>query len=201
MTTGSTHTRARVWSCVAVALAVTLTPGCSMAVDTPPTPSPPDRPLPARPTGLDIGEIDPCSVLDDQQRLQLGVRAGKAKDTELGVGEPSRGCAWRNNDTGFGYNFQTIRIEADRALTVPGSMVRTINGFGAVQNSPEESSGPGIPPTCQLTIDVNDGQAVRVQVQSSDSESSESRQVRDDTCMRAESFARSVMTTLVNQQR
>lgn len=181
---------------VLLLLSLTVAAGCSQPAADPPS----SGPFPPRPADLDINLIDPCSVVSAEQRKELGVDARDGGMADVGVGAPSKACGWRNFDTGYGYNFQTIPTGADRALTVPGSTLQSVNGFGSVQNFPEEGSGPGIPPTCQLTIDVNDGQAVRIQVESSDTSDTGSPQALADSCSRAQAFARDVMTTLVNQQ-
>lgn len=167
--------------------------------------NPPDRAaavnvFPDRPSNLDITRIQPCSAVSTEARKQLGLEEGKAGRLIVS-GVPSEACGWQNFSTGYGYNVQTARLDAERALTDPGSTVTVINGFGAVQNAPKGLTGQGIPPGCQLTIDVNDGQLVRVQVQPGDPDQSESQQARNESCARVITFATDVMTTLVNQQR
>lgn len=162
-------------------------------------------PFPERPYTLDIARIDPCSALTSAQAQQRGAETGGPKDVDLGLGGRSTACGWNNFDDGYGYNFQTIGVDARQALSAPGTTrVETVNGFGAAMNVVDESTGyagPGIPLTCQLTIDVNQGQAVRVQVQSSNTKSFNNKQAEAETCDRAKSLAGDVLTTLTNQQR
>lgn len=191
-----------VWvGCIALPLVLTVgcaLPGTGGGSDDPARST--SSPFPARPIGLEISKIDPCSLLTTEQQREIGVKPGRAGRVNVGVGEPSNTCGW-TDDEGYRYNFQTIRADASQALTVPGSAVRDVAGFGAAQNRPEMYQGPGIPPTCQLTVDINDGQAVRMQVQSSDTDESRSGQLLDEACRRVDAFATDVMTTLVNQQR
>lgn len=157
-------------------------------------------PFPERPLNIQLTKIDPCSALSAVQRQQLGVERGEGDAREVG-GLPTRTCTWTNYKDRFGYNLQTVPIDAEEALGFSGATVQLVNGFGAAQNTPEDYQGPGIPFLCQLTIDVNDNEGVRVQAQSSDTSSRDSSQSRAETCSRANAFARAVMTTLVNQQR
>lgn len=161
--------------------------------------------FPDRPFSLDVTRIDPCSALTTEQALRRGAESGGPKDVNLGLSSPSKACGWNNFEDGYGYNFQTLDAGAEEALSAPGvNTVETVAGFGAVKNVVDESTGyagPGIPLVCQLIIDVNEGQAVRVQVQSSNTKSFGNEQASTETCNRAEDLARDVMTTLASQQR
>lgn len=157
--------------------------------------------FPPRPAAIDIAKIDPCAVLSDSFRKDLGVDAGTPRTANVGTVDASRGCTWVNTEDGFGYNFQTIPTSAADALKAPGSVVQEVRGFGAVRNSPDEYQGPGIPPACQLTIDVNDRQAVRVQVQSSETDNSRAEELLGEACKRSTAFAADAMSTILSQQR
>ncbi|MBW0106347.1 DUF3558 domain-containing protein [Pseudonocardia sp. KRD291] len=184
----------RAWVTAIATLAAIAVAGCSGPSSTAPSPFPP------RPAELRTADIDPCSVITDTDRRRLGVERGTAGESDVGIGAPSRTCGWRNFDDGYGYNVQTIPTAAGAALSVPGSTVRTVNGFGAVENVPADYQGPGIPPACQLTIDVGEEQAVRVQVQSSDTRASGSPEALAEACSRANALAHSVMRNLVAAQ-
>ena len=188
---------ATVAALAASVVAIAILPSCATAPDTDKGAS---NEFPARPAAVEISAIDPCSVLSEEVRKRLGLQRGVARTANVGTGEVSRGCSWVNTDDRYGYNFQTIPTGAADALKAPGSSVQIISGFGAVQNRPDEYQGPGIPPACQLTIDVNDGQAVRVQVQSSDTDDSRAGELLAEACQRSRSFATDVMSTIVDQQ-
>lgn len=180
-----------------VAIAVTTSAAACSGI----APTPQTRTLfPDRPSTIDIVRIDPCSVLSENQKSTLGVDAGTPRTADVGVGSASRGCAWINSDEGYGYTFQTIPIGAEAAMESPGSLLQVVSGFGAVQNQPDQVQGSGIPPTCQLTIDVNQGQAIRVQVQPVDIQEGRSEELLREACGRARAFAADTLTTLTTQQ-
>lgn len=179
--------------------------GCVMACAAPnPLPSgTPPGPFPARPYTIDVVKIDPCSVLTADQARQRGARKGRPVTVDVGVGAPSNGCGWTNFDDGYRYNFQTIEADAALSLQMPGTSVTVIDGFGAALNVPDQSqmfSGPGIPLICQMTIDVNTDQAIRVQVQSDDNSSYGSAPEQEKSCARVQTFAHDVLSTLSSQQ-
>lgn len=161
-------------------------------------------PFPARPYTLDVTQIAPCSTLTEEQARERGAESGGPGEADVGAGKPSRTCGWNNFEDGYGYNFQTVEADASQALAAPGATVEVVNGFGAVLNVPDESAlfaGPGIPLICQLTIDVNNAESIRVQVQSSDPGSFGVEKAKIDTCGRAKVLASDVLTTLASQQR
>lgn len=179
-----------------VIVVITSQTACSVIASSPES----STPFPDRPAAIDIARIDPCSVLSGSQRSAMGVDGGTPRTADVGVGSASRGCAWINSNEGYGYTFQTIPVGAEAALESPGSSLQVVNGFGAVQNRPDQVQGSGIPPTCQLTIDVNRGQAVRVQVQSVDTQENRSEELLSQACDRSRTFAVDILTNLTTQQ-
>lgn len=165
----------------------------------PSEPAPAASVFPPRPTDLDITKISPCAAVTDVQRRRLDVGSGTPGEVVVS-GVSSAACGWQNLSNGFGYNVQTIPLPADQALGEPGSKLTTVNGFGAVQNSPAEITSPGIPAFCQLIVDVNEGQNIRIQVQSSDVEASTEQSARDDVCARVNTFASEVMKNLAAEK-
>lgn len=178
--------------------------GFVVACSAPSPPAAPAGPFPPRPYAIDVTKIDPCTALTKDQARQRGARNGVPGAADLGVDAPSKACGWTDFDDGYGYNVQTIEADASRALPMPGSSVTVIDGFGAVLNVPDESAlfaGPGIPLLCQMTIDVNTDQAIRVQVQSDDTQSYGSAPEQQESCGRVQTLAHDVLSTLASQQR
>lgn len=159
--------------------------------------------FPPRPYAIDVTKVDPCTALDAAQVRQRGAQKGTPRTADVGVDEPSKACGWTNVDDGYGYNVQTIEADASRALPMPGSSLTVIDGFGSVLNVPGETTytGPGIPLLCQMTIDVNTDQAIRVQVQSDDTQSYGSAPEQQESCGRVHTLAHDVLSTLASQQR
>ena len=159
-----------------------------------------NSPFPPRPSDVDITRVDPCAALSPSQRTELGLDRGKSDQVNVG-GTQSPTCRWVNDESGLLVSVQTIAVGAEQALSRPGSTLRTINGFGAVENVPTELGGRSTPPFCQLTVDANSGQTVRVQVQTSNVNDAGNAQAIEAVCRRANDITGSVMTTLVGQQR
>lgn len=178
---------------------------CAVACtgSTPSSPAAPPGPFPPRPYVIDVTKIDPCSALTPAQARQRDARKGPPRTVDLGVGRPSKACGWSNDDEKYRYNFQTIEADAALALQAPGTnSVISVDGFGAVLNVSGESNvtGSGIPQLCQITIDVNTNQSIRVQVGGADTTTYGSQAEIKESCDRVRVLAHDVLTTLSSQQ-
>lgn len=138
---------------------------CSTRPTQPPAPTTPPQSesrLPPRPAELRLDQVNPCSLLGDQQRQRLGVNPGKFNydqtDTHYAV------CQWSNSP-----NIPTNRYLArlrvrdgaeDALYSKTGSQVVQVGGFTAVQTS---ASGLDLNKHCILLIDVAAGQSLWAQ--------------------------------------
>lgn len=129
-------------------------------------------------------------MLTPEQERSLKLRNETAGDTVVN-GLPSPTCTWIG-ESGIDFNVQFIAIEAQVSASAPGSSVARVDRFGAIQNV-ESSLSSGMP-FCQLTIDVAQGQSIRVQALAGPGGPAPGI---DEQCRRANEVASMVMTTVV----
>jgi uncharacterized protein DUF3558 len=142
-----------------LAIATTLSACSSTVAGTPASTSPAagSGSLPARPQELPVDAVDPCSLINPEQREVLGVGAGRPGVADDGFG--SRACIWSRypeepQDT---YQVRAVAVQgAEVALrSATGASVIPIGPFTAV-----ETQSPHLPTDshCVLIIDVAAGQ-------------------------------------------
>lgn len=137
-----------------LALAAAVTAGCTPAPGAPPDPFPP------RPADIDIERVDPCATLTAEQRDALQVGVGRPGTAPVG-GATTRACGWGSLDTPFDYSVQLIPQDAAGAVGSPEAVVGATEGYGTVQITDRVETFP----LCEVLVDINDGELMRVQVQ------------------------------------
>ena len=121
--------------------------------------------LPPRPSTLHLDNINPCALLSDTQRSQLGVGEGRFSYDEDSTHYAV--CQWDNSprslgamDMGYLARLQ-LRQGADYALSsTTGHQLVQLDGFTAVQTT---SDGQDPERHCILLVDVAPGQSLWLQ--------------------------------------
>ncbi|GAA0526533.1 hypothetical protein GCM10011581_13090 [Saccharopolyspora subtropica] len=154
----------------AATAAATLT-GCGLwyserAVGTaPPSPPPPPPPTtsappPPRPFELGLDGVDPCRLLTDDQRNQLGFDRDPIPDSEAGFGNAAT-CSYRNTTGKVGARLALITTEGMGVWTDDTAQVEAtpvvIGGFPALV-----IKTPGLDLSCNVAVDVAEGQHLDV---------------------------------------
>ncbi|MFC7341439.1 DUF3558 domain-containing protein [Saccharopolyspora griseoalba] len=152
--------------------ALTLT-GCGVwqsapAADTAPPPPPPEPPpasstadpLPTRPFELSLQDTDPCELLSEEQRSQLGFDREPIPDSEAGFGNAAT-CSYRNTTAKVGARLALITTEGMSVWTDDTAQVDatpiSVDGFpGLVIKT------PGLDLTCNVAVDTAEGQHLDV---------------------------------------
>ncbi|MBC3191373.1 DUF3558 family protein [Pseudonocardia sp. C8] len=124
-----------------------------------PPPGPPD-PFPPRPEVLDIERLEPCGLLSPQARAVFQVDEGRSGTAQL-RGVTTRACGWGSLDTPFDYSVQLIPQDAAQAVGAAGTVLGSVEGYGTVRHTDREETFP----LCEILVDVNEGQLLRIQVQ------------------------------------
>ncbi|MFP5072918.1 DUF3558 family protein [Pseudonocardia nantongensis] len=161
-----------------LALAAAVTAGCT------PAPAAPLDPFPPRPADIDIERVDPCATLSPELKRELQVGEGVAGTAPVDE-MTTRACGWGNLLDGFNYTIQLIPQDAGRAVADPGTWVSTVAGFGTVTQTERADTFP----LCQVLVDVNDGQTIRIQVQTTDEQTDGAAYPVDEVCRRADRVA------------
>lgn len=132
--------------------------GCGSPAPPPATPPPPARPaLPPRPIELRLDDVNPCSLLTNDQKRQFNIASGSPVVQSSG---PNQGpsCLWRafgfHPDNGW-TSGAVLNHGADQALGA--ERPRSVDGFAATT-----TTAPGSDPDyfCGVMVDVAPGQAL-----------------------------------------
>jgi Protein of unknown function (DUF3558) len=153
-----------IWLLVALLVAS----GCAAVTGEPARPAPAEPTalsLPARPRDLRLDGIEPCSLLTEQQRAELGLDGEPSSGTEPSVlfkGEEAA-CVVR----GFSPRAVTVKIglvtTTGVELFTEGNLDAGISGL-LVQGFPAVIAVPArFPDFCSVLVDVAAGQLVNVQ--------------------------------------
>ena len=180
--------RSRSRSVVPSVLVALVVAGCGAA---PPGPS---DPFPSRPADIDIERLDPCALLSAEKRAELQVGAGQAGTAPVG-GAMTRACGWLSIRTGYDYSVQFIPQNAADAVGAEGAVVDAVEGYGTVQVVDRVETYP----LCEILIDVNEEQLVRVQVQTVRHSADESPGPGGAACERGRTLAADVVRTAREQ--
>jgi hypothetical protein len=141
-----------------------------------------------RPKSIDLKGVDPCSLLTDAQRQQLGY---------VGAPRKSPSNAYPGHDmcgmSAAGDKYTSIIV----AVATEG-VERFSDNNPKVQSTPIVvgtfpaviAKIPGLDDTCMLGLDVADGQMVTAQVRSSEGVP------QDQLCQKVQAMGEAVMTTL-----
>lgn len=131
-------------------------PPSSAPVASPPAPVGPT--LPPRPVELRLDSVDPCTLLTDSQRRQLGVNSGTTNNEDYGGPLKGRMCVWSNlpESPDNGYTAGAILNQgAQYALGL--EPLRSVDGFAATTTG---STGTDPMYYCLMLVDVAPGQAL-----------------------------------------
>ncbi|MEQ3552203.1 DUF3558 family protein [Pseudonocardia nematodicida] len=177
-----------------IALGVSLVAGCGAAPDAEGA-----SPFPPRPATIDLRGVDVCELVDDEDLVERDLEPGTATVADVG-GIPSPTCAWIATDGRASYSVQNIGQPASIALGGPTSEVARVAGFGAVLDAPEVNNGPGFPAFCQVAVDLNDDQTLRIQVSNGDPRTGGDQAELDRVCTEASTFAALIVDGLPAQR-
>ncbi|MBE9376402.1 DUF3558 domain-containing protein [Saccharopolyspora sp. HNM0983] len=134
----------------------------SSATGTPATPPPTSsaQPPPPRPAELSLHDVDPCSLLDDGQRAQLGFDRRPIADSDAGFGDAAT-CSHRNTTAKIGTRLALITTESIGVWTGDTAQVeaepQVIGGFPSLV-----IKTPGLDLSCNVAVDVAEGQHLDV---------------------------------------
>jgi hypothetical protein len=140
-----------------------------------------------RPKSIDLKGVDPCSLLTDAQRQQLGLTSAPRK---------TKSTAYPGND-GCGYDSDGFKFDGGVVPVVsqgieqygasPDAQITpiTIGGFPA-----KLSKLKGISQSCLLGLDVADGQLIALQMHSSEGVP------QDQLCQKVQAMGEAVIATL-----
>lgn len=127
----------------------------------PPTPSTSTpAPLPQRPYDLALQGVDPCGLLTEQQRAELGFDREPLPDPDSGTGEAAT-CSYRNTQGKIGVRLALVTAEGMQVWSHNSSQVNAtpiaVDAFpGLVVKT------PGLDLTCNAKVDVAPGQHLDV---------------------------------------
>lgn len=174
-------------------LAVLVPAGCGSVGE---VPAGPVGPFPVRPVALDLSGVDLCATLTAEQKAARSIDRERAKVAQVG-GKPSPGCLWRSESTGISWTVQIVEASAVTAWVPGESRLVIVDGYGAVREPDAAHNAAGTDPFCQLPVDVNDTQTVRVQVAGSgDQRDGSDPAAVDNVCVLASDFAGEVLDNL-----
>ncbi|MCX2733598.1 DUF3558 domain-containing protein [Saccharopolyspora sp. NFXS83] len=138
------------------------------AAETPaPAPPPPPTPTsstppppPPRPFELTMTDVDPCELLTEDQRGQLGFNRDPLADTEGGFGDAPT-CSFRNTTAKVGARLSLITTESMSVWTDDTAQVQAtpvvIHGFPALV-----IKTPDLDLSCNVAVDVAEGEHLDV---------------------------------------
>ncbi|ANY06105.1 hypothetical protein AFB00_07105 [Pseudonocardia sp. HH130630-07] len=170
-------------------VAVLVLAGCGGAVQ-----EPPPSLLGPRPVDLDLSSVDWCATLTPEQQRARGVDYAEPWAGNVGVSRSS-GCFWQTvARTKFAA--QVIDGRAESAAEERGLRVVSVGGFGAVRAASTTGNGPGLPPFCQIAIDVNETQTVRVQHRAGSIDDGGDPVAIEEACLTATRFGEDVLGNL-----
>lgn len=125
-----------------------------------PAPSSSAPPAPQRPAELGLHGVDPCSLLDDAQRAQLGFDREPTAGSDAGFDDAAT-CSYRNTTAKVGARLSLISTESVGVWTDDTAQVeatpRVIAGFPALI-----IKTPGLNLSCNVAVDVAEGQHIDV---------------------------------------
>jgi hypothetical protein len=182
---------------VVVVLASCVAAGCTVSGAPVPTPEPTSTAAPsARPREIRLDGIDPCTLLTEEQKKQLGLTERSILDVNFqrAYNGVTKLCTTR------GQRPRLIAVGVDLVVTAgierftPGSVQAdlsplTIRGFPALKVVP-----PDFPEFCTVVVDVAQGQLLDVQFRDG---GSTVRVPQPDLCAGAQHAADLVMASLL----
>lgn len=158
----------------------------------PSEPAAPPDPFPPRPQAIDIEQLDPCELLTAEQLAPLGLGSEDSRSgTPQVSGLPTRACDWWNLQSDFGQSIQLIPLDAEQVVGSSGAEVGSIDGYGTVRITDRETNSP----LCEIYVDVNDGQVVRIQARATAQTPDGAPLSAEATCQRAEGVAQEALRT------
>ncbi|MGI8817132.1 MAG: DUF3558 domain-containing protein [Pseudonocardia sp.] len=146
---------------VLLALAGCGGPGREPAAQPADPPAPAGPQLPPRPRTIELAGVDPCSLLTDTQRKQLGVNQGDpGRSADSAPVHSSSYCDWANEPRRPSYSYTGGLVDnlgAEFALGL--EPLRSVQGFAATT-----TTALGTDPRwyCGMYVDVAPGRALQV---------------------------------------
>jgi len=150
---------------VAALLAACTSPTTPPPAPIPPTPGPTAIVLPPRPRELPLDGVDPCTLLTDAQRAQLGFDGGVVAGESTAPGFVGPSCV------NSGYEPRAIAVvfalaveNGIEVLTGPGVLRDEVTVID-VAGFPALLARPKVEDSCSVDVDVARGQFLDVQFQ------------------------------------
>jgi hypothetical protein len=145
-----------------VSLAACGGPNPSTTIASPaPSTTPAQRGLPPRPAELRLDGIDPCSLLTDEQRAQLGVNPGVFGASSHRTPLSGDDCSWTNLPRSQDNDYLgRIILDQGAEYALGLEPLRSVNGFPATTTG---SIGTDPAYYCLMLVDVAAGQTLSAQ--------------------------------------
>jgi hypothetical protein len=162
-------------------------------------------PLPPRTRSVKLDDVDPCTVLTEQQRAALAIDRPPLKTADSsGPLDGAPGCFYRSSPEEYGVRITTSTKVglADYLAQLrenPTRKVVDVAGFPAVQQEPsasEPETGSGF---CMVDVDVADDQMLAVQFGQTAAKP-DKRLPIETLCAKAVEVAKAALTTLQAQR-
>ncbi|MBW0118452.1 DUF3558 domain-containing protein [Pseudonocardia abyssalis] len=156
-----------------------------------------DVPLPPRPRDIDIRGLDPCALLTEEQRAELGLDGEPTYDVQRSplFDGPEPACTISGYEpalaVGVALPYDGLGVDAFAPARVRGTVtVLVVQGFPAVQADPV-----GALRSCTVVVDLGPGTALNVQYRDG---SGQPPIPTEDLCPGARAAADSAMRTLLS---
>ncbi|MFC3892420.1 DUF3558 domain-containing protein [Lentzea rhizosphaerae] len=160
----------RIFNVAAAIICVAIVSACTAGGEKgSPTPAPStDSPastsvndMPARPKSIDLGSVDTCKLLTEDQMKQINVLSSQSENLDLVDGKQSPACHY-SNEGRYTYAVGAVTHNGVSYWLQGGGNVTTkvvkVADYGAVKI--ELSGGSGF--DCSISVDVADGQQLMV---------------------------------------
>ncbi len=150
-----------------------------------------------RPKAVDMKTLDPCSLVTPEAKAALGIRTVQPGRPDPDYGEGSKGCGTSYEDRKFIWSIDTlVNGGADRLKETVGKVSELtelkVAGYPAYLTTGQSGLKT---PECEIFIDSNDQQMLRVAAVVSMGESG----TADGACERAKRLAEAAGTVLATK--
>lgn len=117
-------------------------------------------PMPPRPAAVDVTGRQPCDLVDDTRRADLGLDAGRPGEVTID-GKPSPTCTYLGRTPKIDSSVQFLPVPAADLARAPGVALDSMAGYGMVRSSDRSETLPG----CDIVVDIADDTSLRTQSQ------------------------------------
>ncbi|MFS8098235.1 DUF3558 domain-containing protein [Lentzea alba] len=150
-----------------------------------------------RPKAVDMKTLDPCSLVTPEAKTALGIRTVEPGAPDVDWGEGSKGCGTSYEDRKFIWSIDTVvnggadRLKRTEGKETPLTEVK-VAGYPAYL---AKGTGGTRTPQCEIFVDSNDEQLLRVAVTVAMGGDS----TVDSACERATALAEAAGTVLATK--